>query len=268
MNLDFAAVMVTLVAVSGGISLYDSVVLGPRRKSQAAAAPVPEAEKPVEAPVLVQYARSFFPVFLIVLVLRSFLIEPFRIPSGSMMPTLLIGDFILVNKYTYGIRLPVLNLKVLELGKPQRGDIIVFRYPEDLTTPYIKRVIGVPGDRIVYSNKTLTINGKAVPATEVGLYEGVGAGASFIDEVILQENLGTLEHQILQTPQVRSRDADMVIPEGQYFVLGDNRDNSKDSRFWGTVPDENLIGRAFMIWMNWDYANGGVDFSRIGRSLR
>jgi signal peptidase I len=236
-------------------------VLGPRRKSRAADDREPSVSAEDQQPILVQYARSFFPIFLIVLLLRSFLVEPFRIPSGSMMPTLLIGDFILVNKFTYGIRLPVLNAKIIDMGTPQRGDVIVFRYPEDLTTPYIKRVIGVPGDRVTYFDKVLKINGEVIETKELGPYVGAGAGANFTDEIVLDEDLETTRHKILVNPQVHSREVDMIIPDRQYFVMGDNRDNSKDSRYWGTVPDENLIGRAFMIWMNWD---GGVDWTRLG----
>lgn len=264
MNLDFATIMVILVAVTGFVCLLDRWVLAPRRRK----AGVGDTNAPPvdQQPVLVQYARSFFPIFLIVLLLRSFLVEPFRIPSGSMMPTLLIGDLILVNKYTYGIRLPVVNTKVIDIGSPKRGDVVVFRYPRDPSTPFIKRVVGLPGDRIAYYDKTLRINGKPVPRKALGPYEGLGPGSFMTGASLLDESLDDVEHHILVAPHRGSPGVETTIPEGQYFVMGDNRDNSQDSRFWGTVPDANLIGKAFMIWMNWDSANDGigVDWGRIG----
>jgi signal peptidase I len=269
MSFDFAAVMVILVALSGLILLYDRLVLVPQRKARVPSpANAQGSEAASKPPLVVEYARSFFPIFLIVLLLRSFLVEPFRIPSGSMMPTLLIGDFILVNKFAYGIRLPVLNTKLIDIGSPKRGDVVVFRYPEDPTTPFIKRVVGLPGDHIAYYGKTLWINGKPVSQTPLGEYMGVGAGANMTGALLRNEQLEGVEHAILLEPEQTLPGTEMVIPEGHYFVLGDNRDNSKDSRFWGTVPDENLIGKAFMIWMNWDSKNGGIDFGRIGDPIR
>jgi signal peptidase I len=218
-------------------------------------------------PWLVEYARSFFPIVLIVLLLRSFLAEPFRIPSGSMMPTLLVGDFILVNKFTYGIRLPVINKKVLALNEPKRGDIVVFRYPKDPSVDYIKRVIGLPGDRVVYDNKKLYINDKPVEQVSLGRYEGFGQGQDMTGAEHLQENLNGIEHSILVRNDALSAEGVYVIPEGNYFVMGDNRDNSNDSRYWGTVPEENLVGKAFFIWMSWDWQHKGVGFDRIGTVL-
>ena len=218
-------------------------------------------------PVLVEYARSFFPVVLIVLLLRSFIAEPFRIPSASMMPTLLIGDFILVNKFTYGIRFPVLNKKIIELNEPKRGDIVVFRYPKDPTVDYIKRVIGLPGDRVTYYNKKLRING--VPATQVSLgrYQGVGQGEDMTGNEHLLEDLTGVEHSILIRNGSLSAEGVYVVPNGSYFMMGDNRDNSNDSRYWGAVPEENIVGRAFFIWMSWDWQHKGVGFDRIGTVL-
>ncbi len=219
-------------------------------------------------PLLVEYARSFFPIVLIVLLLRSFLVEPFRIPSGSMMPTLLIGDFILVNKYTYGIRLPVLNDKIIEIGEPERGDIIVFRYPRNPSIDYIKRVIGLPGDRVAYYNKTVYINGQPARQVSLGRYRGVGQGSNMTGAELRLEDLFGVEHDILVLPGGGpSAEGVYIVPQGQYFVMGDNRDNSNDSRFWGTVPEENLVGRAFYIWMNWDWQNKGIGFDRIGTIL-
>lgn len=269
MSIDFAAILVLLVVVSGVIWAFDSYFLAPARarrvQEHKGALSAAARAKQLEPPTVVDYARSFFPIFFIVLLLRSFLVEPFRIPSGSMMPTLLVGDFIVVNKFVYGIRIPVINYKIIELGAPERGDVIVFRYPEDPSTPFIKRVVGLPGDQISYQDKQLYINGDAVPWEPAGLYRGSGKGAGFTGIQLAREALDSTNHEILLDPHRSLRtDVDIVVPEGHYFVLGDNRDNSRDSRFWGTVPDENLIGKAFMIWMNWD---GGVDWSRIGEKF-
>lgn len=220
-----------------------------------------------EEPIIVEYARSFFPVVLIVLILRSFLAEPFRIPSASMMPTLLIGDFILVNKYTYGIKLPVFNNKIIEMNKPERGDIVVFRYPKDPTVDYIKRVIGLPNDKITYENKKLYVNDKPVEYQSLGLYKGVGQGEDMTGAEQLAENLIGIKHNILIRTDADSAEGTYIVPEGHYFVMGDNRDNSNDSRYWGTVPEANLVGKAFFIWMNWDLDNHGVGFDRIGTVL-
>jgi len=263
MNVDFSAVLLALAVLSGSIWGVDAALFARRRRlavEQAGGAP---EEAP--QPVIVDYARSFFPIFLIVLVLRSFLVEPFRIPSGSMMPTLLVGDFILVNKYDYGIRLPVINKKILELGAPERGDVVVFRYPEDPSTPYIKRVVGVPGDRIAYRDKALYINGERIEQDVLGRYVGTGRGAVHTGASLRLEMLPGAAHQILVTGRP-SHAMETRVPEDSYFVLGDNRDNSKDSRYWGFVPDENLIGRAFLIWMNWDSQNEGIGVAwhRIG----
>ena len=257
---DFAAILTSLVALSGAIWAFDAWLLAPRRRAAAGEG----AEEPA-LPLVVDYARSFFPIFLIVLLLRSFLVEPFRIPSGSMIPTLLVGDFILVNKYTYGIRLPVLNTKVIEIGEPRRGDVVVFRYPLDPSTPFIKRIVGLPGDRVEYRGKRLFINGEPVDYTSDGTYVGVRSASQHTGADVLTERIDEVEHQILVTPRARAIDAVYEVPPGHYLVLGDNRDNSRDSRFWGYVPDENLVGRAFFIWFNWDR---GPDIDRIGSTIR
>ncbi len=281
MNLDFAAVLVSLTVLTGLIWAADVLLLKPRRKARAgqiaADAGTDEAlrektQAQVEAALreshIVEYARSFFPVILIVLLLRSFLVEPFRIPSNSMMPTLLTGDFILVNKFTYGIRLPVLNKKVVELGEPKRGDVIVFRFPKNPSIDYIKRVIGLPGDHIVYRDKVLYINDQRADQVIVGAYAGVGSGSMMTGATQLVEHLDDVKHDILADPRKNFGDIDVVVPAGHYFAMGDNRDNSNDSRFWGPVPEGNLVGKAFMIWMNFDSANSGVDWSRIGSRIR
>jgi len=266
MTWDLATILVLLTFISGLIWLYDIIWLAPRRPKAS------ELERQARLPLLVDLSRSLFPVFLIVLFLRSFLVEPFRIPSGSMMPTLLIGDFILVNKFGYGIRLPVLNYKIIDIGEPQRGDVVVFRYPKDPSIPFIKRVVGLPGDHVVYhdSNKTFYINGQPIGQQTVGIYQGVGAGSNMTGAEERIENLPQVPHRILVFPRQLPPPAEfteVVVPPNQYFVLGDNRDNSKDSRYWGTVPEQNLIGKAFFIWMNWDLQNGGISWHRLGTPI-
>jgi signal peptidase I len=281
MNWDLATILVLLIATSGAIWLYDTLLFSPKRKIAKANLSEHASEtdrlNASQVPFLVDLSRSLFPVFVIVLILRSFLIEPFRIPSGSMMPTLLIGDFILVNKFCYGLRLPVANYKVIEINKPQRGDVVVFRYPEDPSIPFIKRVVGLPGDHLVYNiqTKVLYINNQPVEQKMVGIYKGLGAGSNMTGSEERVELLPTtkstpVEHTILTMPRHQSDSPikEMTIPAGEYFVLGDNRDNSRDSRYWGTVPEENLIGRAFFIWMNWDLANGGVNWRRLGTTIQ
>ncbi len=279
MRFDFPTIMVLLVAVTGLIWAVDAAFFAPRRRLAEAdgadsdagegadSGDAAKAELAYQTPKVVEYARSFFPIFLIVLVLRSFVAEPFRIPSGSMMPTLLIGDFILVNKYRYGIRLPIIDTKIIELGAPERGDVIVFRSPENPATPFIKRVVGLPGDRIAYYNKVLYVNGEAAEQVVLGSYSGSGSGMSMSGASLRQENLNGHVHDILVQPGARTLEGKLIVPEGNYFVLGDNRDNSRDSRFWGTVPDELLIGRAFLIWMSWDWGNG-IKWNRVGDSIQ
>lgn len=254
MDFDFAFFLVVATFVTG-------IIWGGYVLFLKATASTAEERK---EPLIVEYARSFFPIILIVLVLRSFLVEPFRIPSGSMMPTLLIGDFILVNKFTYGIRLPVLNTKIVAMNTPQRGDIVVFRFPKDPSVDYIKRVIGLPGDRIAYYNKELYVNGAPAKQVSLGRYQGIGQGANMTGSEHKLEDLQGVEHSILINDEALSMEGVYVVPEGQYFVMGDNRDNSNDSRYWGTVPERNLVGKAFFIWMNWDWQYKGIGFDRIG----
>jgi signal peptidase I len=217
-------------------------------------------------PTWIEYSGAFFPVIALVFFLRSFLYEPFKIPSTSMVPTLLVGDLILVNKYTYGIRLPVLNQKVIDVGNPQRGDVMVFKYPKDMTQDYIKRVIGVPGDKITYENKRLTINGKEVSYTAMDDYLD---DEHPVYHKQFMEDLTGVKHRILNMDSRPNFDPGVVenfphheacvytydrfsctVPEGNYFMMGDNRDNSQDSRYWGFVPDKNIVGKAFFVWMN------------------
>jgi signal peptidase I len=266
LDLDFAALLVGLTLFTGVVWGIDRLFFAKRRRGAGID----------KEPVLVEYCRSFFPVILAVLLIRSFLAEPFRIPSSSMMPTLLIGDFILVNKFAYGLRVPVINKKVVAIGEPERGDIIVFRYPgmspddPDKGTDFIKRVIGVPGDEITYRNKVVYVNGAPVAQREVGTYVGEHSGQDMTGSLLKVEDLPGAEHQILQRRNdayFPMREGTWRVGEGEYFVLGDNRDNSKDSRYWGMVPEENLVGKAFLIWMNFDSKDGSFDFSRIGSTI-
>ncbi len=211
-------------------------------------------------PVIVEYSRSLFPVLAIVLILRSFVVEPFQIPSGSMIPTLEVGDFILVNKYTYGIRLPVIRTKVLDINEPRRGDVMVF-FPPHKKQYYIKRVIGVPGDIIEYRNNVLTINGEVQPQT---LLAELPPGRP--NERIVSERLNGVEHRVRQDLRSALReDFSIKVRPGHYFLMGDNRDNSSDSRLWGQVPEENIVGKAFAIWMHWEEFFSIPSFARIGR---
>jgi signal peptidase I len=255
--MSFPALMVLLVVVTGLIWLVDKFIWAPQRDESAA------------EPIVVEYARSFFPIILAVLVIRSFIVEPFRIPSSSMVPTLHVGDFILVNKFSYGIRLPVVHTKIINTGEPERGDVMVFRYPkpEGSTDPdvdYIKRVIGLPGDRVGYFDKTVYINGEAV--VQIDQEKPLDLLHLSTAEV-KTELLGDVSHSIMINRSQDRREVELVVPEGHYFVLGDNRDNSNDSRFWGTVPEANLVGKAFFIWMSWDWNAGGIVWHRIGESI-
>ena len=251
--MNFALFLLILLVVTGGVWALDLALLRNRRAHDA------------KQPWWVEYSISFFPVILIVFLLRSFLVEPFKIPSSSMVPTLLVGDFILVNKYTYGIRLPVVNRKIVELGRPDRGDVMVFRFPEDPSLDYIKRVIGVPGDRVEYRNKRLSINGKPLPLRQVDDYlskERMQFSRRYIEtvngaghEILLDDDAPAAFMPTRAFPHAgncnyNSSGLACTVPPGHYFVMGDNRDNSSDSRVWGFVPDENIVGKAFFIWLN------------------
>ena len=209
----------------------------------------------------IKIAREFFPILLLVFVIRTFLIEPFKIPSGSMMPTLIAGDFIAVNKFAYGLRLPVFNKLIYKIESPQRGDVFVFHYPKDPSIDYIKRVIGLPGDTIRYDNKKLFINNQALPQSFIGNYEyQLNADLSLKAKEFLETN-NNLSHSIL-IHDIPSETIEFTVPDGHYFAMGDNRDNSSDSRVWGFVPDHLLVGKAFVIWLNFN------DFNRIGSWIK
>ncbi len=255
MDIDFSLVLVVLVAATGFVYLMDIVIFSRLRtaaadsyKQQTGEENIDQAvlERTLREPAWIEYPKSFFPVLFVVLLLRSFLLEPFKIPSGSMIPTLQIGDYILVNKFAYGFRLPVIGTEVVAMGMPERGDIMVFRYPQKPTVNFIKRVVGLPGDEIRYENKRIFINGELVEQEYVAQLPPNRPAYR-----IYNETLGDVEHKIhidLGRPSIPSQK--WVVPEGHYFVMGDNRDHSSDSRVWGVVPENNIVGKAFAVWMH------------------
>ena len=269
MKLDFALILTLLAVSTGLIWLIDKLFFEKARRA---------TDKTAKDPILVEYAKSLFPVIFVVLGLRSFIAEPFRIPSGSMMPNLLIGDFILVNKFNYGIRLPVINKKIIEVGEPKRGDVFVFRYPgvgeNDPTagTDYIKRVIGLPGDTITVEENRVSVNGVPFTYQEVGVFVGQGVSSDMTGSRIIAETMPEKTHTILEldgVPLGYRNNGTWVVPAGHYFAMGDNRDRSADSREWGFVPEQNLVGRAMVIWLNcsgWVCTNS-FDASRIGTKI-
>lgn len=267
MNVDFELALVLATLICGLIWAVDAVVLAGGRRARSLNRTKGARTDAVRDPIIVEYARSFFPVLLVVLVLRSFLVEPFRIPSESMLPTLEVGDFIVVNKFSYGVRLPVTNTQLIEFDDPERGEVVVFRYPRRPSVNYIKRIVGLPGDTVAYYNRRVFVNGDPVPLDRVGEYVPPGSGPMETTLLEFRERLGDVMHSVLLDPGARSPEGEFVVPEGHYFVLGDNRDHSNDSRVWGYVPEENLVGRAEMIWMHWDWNGGGPDWSRIGNMI-
>ena len=276
MTIDFPLILVILVGGSGLIWLLDALFLAPGRRRAVAQL---QSEFPqwneennpqvqqfqarvaseAREPVVVEYARSFFPVLFVVFVLRSFLVEPFQIPSSSMVPTLQVGDYILVNKFTYGIRLPVTRTKVMDLNEPERGDVMVFFPPHMNETYYIKRVVGLPGDTVTYRNKRLFINGEPVSYEELAVVPGPGARYR-----LGVEQLGEARHLMQANDGRAPRDFTVVVRPGHYFMMGDNRDNSSDSRIWGQVPEKDIVGKAFAIWMHWDSFFSIPSFDRVG----
>ena len=276
MTLDFPLILVVLVFGSGGIWAIDALFGAPKRQraieklrvqyprwedesNPKAKAYQSKALETSTEPQLVEYAKSFFPVLFVVFVLRSFLVEPFQIPSSSMVPTLKVGDYILVNKFTFGIRLPVIRTKVFDINKPERGDVMVFFPPHMNDTYFIKRVVGLPGDRISYHDKQLTVNGELVMQDHMAsLPEGAMRYQLFL------ESLGDAKHLMQTLDQRPARDFEVVVKPGHYFMMGDNRDNSSDSRVWGQVPEKDIVGKAFAVWMHWESLLSIPSFSRVG----
>ena len=274
--MDFALIMFSLLVLTGSIWLLDRFVLKAKRAKREAGANETKATEPW----WVEYAKSFFPVILAVFLLRSFLVEPFKIPSGSMIPTLQVGDFILVNKFTYGIRLPIISQKIVQINNPERGDVMVFHYPENPSIDYIKRIVGLPGDVIIYRNKQVLVNGVVQEQKSEGEYNYADDRLNFVHTNRYTENLSGHAHEILINPDVPGLHMGSVadfpqreqcsytfdevrctVPAGHYFTMGDNRDNSRDSRYWGFVPDKMVVGKAFFVWMNFS------DLKRIGLTI-
>ena len=261
MSINFPLVLVLATAFTGVVWLVDYLVFRPKRLGRVAAAGDidEESRKAVLAePIIVEYSISFFPVLAIVLVLRSFLFEPFQIPTGSMIPTLAVGDFILVNKFSYGIRLPVVGTKIVDIAEPKNGEVMVF-IPPHQDVYFIKRVVGIPGDTIRYQDTALYINGKRQNQTFV-------AQIPPVNPRVLQyrEKLGNVEHLIQRNPYRETSVDEWVIPEGHYFMMGDNRDQSSDSRYWGLVSEHNIVGRAVAIWLHKKPGLRLPEFSRNG----
>lgn len=261
----FAWILTILSALTGLVWLADKLWLGPRRRARQ------EPGSEDQPGVVIDFCISFFPVIFAVFLVRSFVVEPFRIPSGSMIPTLHIGDFILVNKFTYGLRCPVGSCKFVNIGEPKHGDVVVFRWPMDPSTDFIKRTIGLPGDHIHYQDKRLTVDNQSADLEPDGIYAGDGFSRR------MHETLMGVKHDILVSPtEIEGRSDWMLspdlfdydVPAGDYFMMGDNRDSSYDSRGWGPVPEANLKGRAFIVWMSWDVERLRPDFSRFGKLIR
>lgn len=281
--MDFELLLVVGTLLTGVLWLLDHLLLLPKRKAALAqaqkqvAAQAEESgateeaaelddetrEKLMRMPMWGDISKSLFPVLAAVLIIRSFLFEPFTIPSGSMLPTLKIGDYILVNKFDYGLRLPVINTRILPLGEPQRGDVVVFKYPKDPSTDFIKRVVGLPGDKIEYRDKVLYINGVKQEQT---LEERIPPLEP--QQLLINEKLGDVDHDIFLDTNTDYRiitEGSYTVPEGKYFVMGDNRDNSNDSRYWGFVPQNLLVGKAVLVWMHWPSFTSLPDFTAARR---
>lgn len=259
MGFDFELILAMAFFVTGAFWVYDRIVYLPKRKvvlasmaAEARSALDKDAQQRLaQTPKLVVEVKSYFIIIAVIFGLRSFVVEPFQIPSGSMLPTLKIGDFILVNKFEYGLRLPVLNTTIIPTTQPEAGDVVVFKYPRDPSLNYIKRLIGLPGDRISYRDKVLTVNGEVVPKAFLARLP-VSLNPNKEPVELYRETLGGLAYETYNSYRFTPNENDWVVPEGHYFVMGDNRDNSADSRSWGFVPEGNLKGRAFYVWLHWD----------------
>lgn len=259
MAFDFELILAAAFLITGAFWVYDRIVYAPKRAlvlesmpEEAKKALNKEAqERLANTPKYVAEIKSFFVIIAVIFGLRSFVVEPFQIPSGSMLPTLEVGDFILVNKFEYGVRLPVLNTTIIPTTTPSRGDVVVFKYPENPSLNYIKRLIGLPGDKVSYRNKVLTVNGEQVDKRLLAELS-VSLNANHEPVQVFKESLGNVEFDTYNSYRNTPKEGEWTVPEGHYFVMGDNRDNSADSRFWGYVSEENMKGRAFYVWLYWD----------------
>jgi len=254
MNINFALILLLLIIASGIIYLLDVLLLAKKRQQAG-------IEK---QPLYIEYARLLFPVLLVVFLLRSFLIEPFRIPSGSLKPTLLVGDLIFTNKYTYGLRMPLLHNTIVPIHKPKVGEVVVFRWPVDPSLDYIKRFVGTSGDTVEYKDKVLFINGQEAKQEFIGYTTDSDDGRNSWKVEIRRETINGTSHKIYVRPDIPAHDFKITVPKGQYFAMGDNRDDSSDSRVWGFVPDKNIIGKAIMIWFSFNSATYSIRWDRIG----
>src|SRR3990167_8916640 len=258
MTSDFAFYLTLAVLMTGVITIIDMLFFAKRRRL-----------KNQSTPLLMEYGRAFFPLLLLVWGIRSFVVQPYRVPTGSLEPTVMPGDFIAVEQFAYGLRLPVLDKKILAIGEPKRGDITLFRWPEDTKIIFVKRVIGLPGDHVVYKNKILYVNEKKIP--QIFLRKTYDLGEFGNKRLVYEkeENLEGIKHNIYVQPVGgETKDYDLKVPRGYYFMMGDNRDNSDDSRQLGFVPEKDLVGKAFGIWMSWDPVHRNIRWHRIGTSLR
>lgn len=256
---DYAFLLTFLVLLSGGMVLWDCWHMARQSKRDAARS----------RPRHLEYARSFFPVLLVVWLIRSFMIQPYRVPTGSLEPTILPGEFVVASQFSYGLRTPVFSYKFWKIGQPKLGDIALFRWPKDPHIIFIKRVIGTPGDHIVYKDKILFINGKMAIQKNLGL--GIAIEDNGLWPVLkrLEHLPNGKEHQIFVRSETNQDETiDVIVPANSYFMMGDNRDGSDDSRYWGVVPDKNLIGKAIAIWFSWDGQQNSIRWGRIGKRIR
>lgn len=255
--MNFTLIMFVALVATGVIALLDRWVLAKRRAQNK------------NEPWLVEFSKSLFPVILVVFLIRSFLVEPFKIPSGSMIPTLLVGDFLLVNKYVYGLRLPLVNVKITDGSPVKHGDVVVFRFPNDPSVDYIKRIVGLPGDTVTYIDKQIFINGKPIQADYLSDYNYVSEQGYVFNARHYKENLLGRTHDTIVVPEIAAVGMSTIkVPAGHYFAMGDNRDNSNDGRVWGFIPDRNLVGRAILIWWSWDNQDFQVRWDRMGESIQ
>lgn len=266
MYLDFLNILSLITIFVGVICLVD-IIMRARKPKKNFGLQEKEKQK-IKHPIIIEYARSFFPVLLIVLLIRAFLFQPYRVPTGSLEPTIIPGDMILVNQYDYGFRVPIWNAKLIHVGRPKIGQIALFRWPVNPSITFVKRVVGIPGDHISYINKVLYINGKKQTQKFVGNSLEIGTGTQASKVKKYEENLNGVKHFIILRPDQPAQNfKNLIVPKGKYLMIGDNRDDSDDSRSWGFVPAKNFIGKALFVWMSWDSQKYRVRWDRIGKGL-